>query len=192
MTDKLPKSRCVACGEQLPSVRRSYCWTEQCAMEYARQRAYSNVDKVGECEVWKDALKGNGQVAYIYIQTGKRRGRSIRAIDARAGDGLSKHRQWENLCGTKGCIMLTHNKLIVEKKRLKLRIDAHLPIEPLVPIWESYDLERAPHMTKHIRDIYSRAKKQGYITVTNADTLCIDGLRLNPVNVWGDEFFDAK
>lgn len=185
---------CITCGKPTRSKSgRVYCRTEECAYGFARWWAKENVDKVGDCEIWRGSLRSRGNEAPNFDVTvgpgGKRR--VYRVISLREEDpSVAKGRNYENECGNPGCVSLLHNKLITagNGSRNPLIISAHLPAEPLLDYFARS--HRTP-LNDNQREALRRGRSRGYFTVTTADTLCIDVLGVHPTAIYGDLFYEA-
>lgn len=203
------KYQCEICGKEVPNPRGTrtylYCWTDECVKGYATKIAWEHVEKQGDHEIWKgwagvQRVQGIGGYFVLPIGTGKRyKKRGFRALDLRSGlpeEQLyqkNRRRPWRNLCGVEHCVTLEHNKISDAVGRGSMtRIDARLPAEPLVKYadwWEQENPERT--LPKRVREIISRGRVNGYVTVSQADEACIDGFQINPTFLWGWEFLDA-
>lgn len=182
---------CISCGAVLSLYPRAqaHCLTEECIEGYARHYAMTNVRQEGECEVWNGQLKPGG-VAYFAVTVergGRDKRRDYRALPLRdpRGKGETKNRQYENLCGTKGCVKVDHNRLVVHVPRVKRYIAATLPAQPLLERLERVSVPSGFH------GYLSDARKKGTFTVTTADMLCIDILGVHPTAVYGDLFYEV-
>ena len=96
----------------------------------------------------------------------------------------------ENECGTRGCVNLTHNRLMqkIGQNRNPLVISARLPVEPLLDFFARHKPDRIPDS---YAESLRRAAHRGYVSVTTADALCIDVLGIHPTAVYGDLFYEA-
>ncbi len=185
---------CVGCGAELVKTNgnmRPFCQeSEECGMAFAKWYAYNNVDKVGDCEVWRGRPKG-GETFRVRLRIN---GKNLdpRVLDLRAGDtAVGKYKRYRKLCDTPGCVVLEHHEAAVAAStKIPMTINAHLPAEPLVEYFEK-NLRGKVVLSDAPRENFNKGRRQGYFTVSTVDALCIDCFGIHPAAIYGDLFWEA-
>lgn len=191
MTDVKPKS-CVVCTDRLPKGRSAvHCRTVECSHGYARKRAYENVTRVGECDVWTGTLRKGG-IAWLDVRVANGKRHYFRVVDVRNGeldpDRDGKWRRYEKTCTTVGCVSVEHHTLQATPVRVLARaITNKLSAEPLLRACEG----REGAQPQWVRTVLHRGRERGVVTVTEVDEVCCTFLNRHPYELYGEDFYTA-
>lgn len=193
-----PPKVCGQCGNEYPARQKAAtCGKEPCVVAEITKKAINNVRKDGDCEVWLGFFRQKGHVpticAAVYDEDGNRERKDFRVMQLRwPTPEQANGRVFENRCGNPDCVSLAHNILRLPKtKNDHSRILAKLPAQPLLDY--VHRLEKAnPELTLGPgRERIHRYEREGELSVTSADSFCIDVLGVHPTAVFGELFFEV-
>jgi hypothetical protein len=198
------EKHCMNCGVGLGTTRniQPHCDEPDCVLAWGLAYIRDNIRVDGDHHIWVgqvDSKHKTPQWAPSFVnEDGSRSKRSFRVLDALFKEATGEEHRghpYKNLCGNRKCVNLEHNEPVYSASpyinRPSLTIKAKLPAEPLLR-----ELDRQRNLgiaedfpNKHRHDIIGKARKTGVITVTQADTICIDYLHMHPAELYGDLFF---
>lgn len=186
---------CVACGKDLGTSRKiqEHCGREGCMQVWLRWKIEKRIKVVGDCHVWTGSIR-KGDVAYLTLVRSIRplERQDFRVLDVLNPEIESARRNWENLCGTRGCVGITHNRIYVAQTvRPGTRVRAMLPVLPLIEALRRYRIDKDKYMAPRFVRGLEECAKRGTISVTYADEICIDVLGVHPYAVYGEDFYAA-
>lgn len=193
---------CEVCGTllNLVSGARRHCQTDDCRLGYVikwylREESY---DSEGHM-YWsgprgtKSASSPGVAMAYAADYETNLNKRQYRVLDIAAlvheGKPFDTTRRWKNKCGDLACVALEHWQLGARTgghKDVSQKILARLDAAPLLALVDAR-MPRSHALSVAIQT----ARKQGYLTVSAADAICIDYLGVHPYDVYGDLFYEV-
>lgn len=204
----------------LVSRARRHCQTDDCRLGYVikwylREESY---DSEGHM-YWsgprgtKSASSPGVAMAYAADYETNLNKRQYRVLDIAAlvheGKPFDTTRRWKNKCGDLACVALEHWQLGArtgDRKDLSQKILARLDAAPLLALVDVREYRDAKEATvtgamvgavtmmprSHALSVaIQTARKQGYLTVSAADAICIDYLGVHPYDVYGDLFYEV-
>lgn len=212
----MTKKTCIVCGAEVVTTNngKPRCPNWDCCLGWAVVAIWERLETRGDCLVYEPTMNRKGDVAYISLQMRKEDGslfrRDLRVIDLIAMSwGIPfppRSHMYERLCDTEWCANPDHHRLRVAESTSgrgpALTITAHLPFEPLekaIEWWRRVHSQDGLHtrsmefraIPKRFQTALSRARRDGYITVSAADEICCDLLEIHPVLIYGDLFYEA-
>lgn len=194
----LPSKQCAYCSQEYPAKRRSRtCGAEECVVRDVTHQALTNVKRIGDCELWQGFFRKKGHVpmicADLYDADGTKRRKEYRAMVFRwPNPEETAGRLFKNRCGNPDCVTVEHTEL--QKKTVVNNhghIKAKLPAQPLLDYIRRLE-EREPDLVLGTgRERIHRYERDGQLSVTSADSFCIDVLGVHPTAVFGELFFEV-